>query len=170
MDRPLLENLLEEIDGCTFATMDAETEPARGILKRETGKRVILFTNKKSSGYENMVRRRLIEAGKDPDGFVSGDLKWGTPVPNSPLVEHEGKTYLKVIELAEGQSRYFLKRSMAEANPADLGLRPSRPYQGGLPGDEKVICRAYNLEHITRITLMNETLVANTRTGTIVPA
>lgn len=170
MDRVLLENLLNEIDGCTFATLDAETEPSRGILKVETGKRIILFTNKKSSGYENMVRRRLIEAGKDPDSFTSGDLPWGTAVPNSPLVEHNDKVYLKVIELAEGRSRYFLKRTMAEANPADLGLPKARPYQGGLPEGEKVICRCYNLDHITRIVLMNETLLADGETRSIVPA
>jgi hypothetical protein len=158
MERFVLENLLDKINGCTFANIDATTEPSNGIRKETTGIRVILFTNKKSSGYENMVKRRLIEAGKNPDNFVSGDLPWGEQVPNSPLVEHKGKVYLKCVLLSEGQPRYFIGNREVSGN--GLGLRGSWPNQGLPPSDAvKVAC--YNLEHIKKITLMGETLTAD---------
>lgn len=163
MERFLLENLLDKINGCTFANIDATTEPSSGIIKKTTGIRVILFTNKKTSGYENMVKRRLEEAGKDPDSFRSGDLPWGEQVPNSPLVEHKGKVYLKCILLSEGQSKYFI--GTREVGGQGLGLRGRFPNQGLPPGDEvKVAC--YNLENIEKITLMGETLTAD-KTGVL---
>lgn len=163
MDRVTLENVLAEVSGCTFASLDAVTTVSPGITHEVMGKRVILFTNKKSSGYENMVRRRLIEAGKDPDTFVVGDLPWGTRVPNSPLIEHreKGKVYLQAIELAPGISKYFMLGK--EANPNDLGIKKKEPYNQGLPTDAQVNVRCYDIENITRIVLMGETLVAEKR-------
>lgn len=158
MDRFTLENLLDKISGCTFANLDAETEPSKGIRKVTTGVRVILYTNKKSSGYENMVKRRLAEAGKNPDDFRSGDLPWGTQVPDSPLIEHKGKVYLKCIVLSPGQSRYYI--GTREVGGTGLGLRGHMPDQGLPPGDEVIVC-AYKLESILKITLMGETLTAD---------
>lgn len=159
MDLLVLKNLLMEINGCTFATIDAETVPSPGIRKVTTGKRVILFTNKKSSGYDNMVRRRLIEAGKNPDNFGLGDLPWGTRVPDSPLITHGPKTYLQVIELHPGASRFFLLDGK-EVAEKDLNLRSRRTNQGLSEEDEVLVC-AYNIENITRIVLMNEQLVSD---------
>jgi hypothetical protein len=163
MDRVTLENVLAEVSGCTFASLDAVTTVSPGITHEVIGKRVILFTNKKSSGYDNMVRRRLIEAGKDPDSFSLGDLPWGTRVPNSPLIEHKGKgkVYLQVIELAEGISKYFMLGK--EANPHDLGIKRKDHYNQGLPPSSQVQVRCYAIENITRIVLMGETLVAEKR-------
>lgn len=159
MDRSVLENLLAEVEGCTFASIDTETEPSSGILKVTKGQRIILFTNKKSSGYDNMVKRRLMEAGKNPDNFVLGELPWGMRVPNSPLIEHKGKTYLQCIHLTDGESKYALKSTGVEVDPELLGLRQRRTNQGLAAGDE-VIVSCYNLDNIERITLMGETLVA----------
>jgi hypothetical protein len=154
MDRVTLENLLNKFHGCTFATIDSETSPSPGIRKIETGKRVILF---KSPHYADMVKRRLIEAGKDPNNFVIGEMPWGQRVPNSPLIEHRGKTYLQVVELVEGQSKYFLLGM--EQRPEDLGIRPRRTNQG-LPEGDEVIVRCYSLDSITRIVLMGQTVLA----------
>jgi hypothetical protein len=165
MDRFYLENLLDKVNGCTFANLDAETEPSKGIRKVTTGTRVILFTNKKSSGYENMVKRRLVEAGKNPDNFVLSDLPWGERVPNTPLIENKGKTYLQCILLSEGQSKYFIGER--EVGGQGLGLRGRWPNQGLAPDDAvKVAC--FNLDNIQKITLMGETIVADGRT--ILPA
>jgi hypothetical protein len=73
---------LQKFHGCTYASIDAETTISPGVTKIETGKRIILF---KSPHYADMVKRRLIEAGKNPDNFVIGEMPWGQRVPNSPL-------------------------------------------------------------------------------------
>lgn len=167
MDRAVLENLLNRIHGCTFATIDTNVLVSPGIHKETTGKRVILFTNQNGSGYEAMVKRRLQEAGKDPNSFVSGDLPWGIAVPNSPLIEHKGCTYLKVIEIAPGQSKYFMFGE--EVDPQGLRLKERRSYQGGLAPSARVNVSAYKLENITRIALMGENLVAEAPTRAVLP-
>jgi hypothetical protein len=154
-----LQNLLDKIQGCTFANLDTITEPSPGIQKVTRGERVILFTNKKVSGYENMVRRRLEEAGKNPDNFVLGDLPWGSRVPNSPLIENKGKFYLQCIRLKEGRSRFFIGDREIQ-NPRGLMLKKRRTNQGLLEGEEvEVAC--YKLENIQKIALMDETLTVN---------
>lgn len=160
MERFVLENLLEKINGCTFANLDTHTEPSPGVRKITTGTRVILFTNKKTSGYENMVKRRLMEAGKDPANFRAGDLPWGQQVPNSPLVEHKDKVYLKCILLTEGQSKYFIGNRQVSGEGLMLRGRPKQP---GLPPDDAVKVSCYDLNSIDKITLMGETLTADKR-------
>lgn len=157
MERAELEDLLSQVRGCTFASIDSETEPSPGILKVTSQTRVLLFTNKNISGYDAMIKRRLVEAGKNPDNFVIGDLPWGERVKNSPLIEHKGKTYLQCVELAEGQKHYYLKANGKEVDEADLNLRSRRTNQGLAPADE-VIVRTYNLDNITRISLMGVVL------------
>jgi hypothetical protein len=159
MERAVLETLLANVDGCTFATLDAETFPVPGFRKVVTGKRIILFTNKKVSGYENMVKRRLIEAGKNPADFVLGDLSWGHRIPSTPLIEHKGKVYLQCIELSEGEERFFTTVSGIEVNKADIGLRERRTGQG-LAKDDEILVSCYDLKHITRIALAGETIVS----------
>lgn len=149
--------LLSKIQGCTFANLDAMTEPSNGIQKVTTGVRIILFTNKKSSGYENMVKRRLEEAGKDPNGFVLGDLLWGTRLPDSPVIENKGKHYLQCILLSEGQSKYFIG---GREVPQDGLMLRQRSNNQGLPTGSEVVVACYKLENITRIALMGETLVS----------
>lgn len=153
-----LQNLLDKINGCTFASIDTVTEPSNGIKKVTKGERIILFTNKKSSGYENMVKRRLEEAGKNPDDFVLGDLPWGKRLPNSPIIENNGMHYLQCVRLAEGQARYFIGDREVR-DPSGLGLRQRRTNQGLPKGDEVEIC-CYRLDRIERIALMGEMLVS----------
>lgn len=160
MERAVLENLLVQIKGCTFASMDIETESSPGIRKEETGIRVILFTNQNVNGYENIVKRRLIEAGKDPRGFALGDLPWGKKVPNSPLIEHKDKTYLQYVILAHGLVKCFLTVTGKEVSEGDLNLPSSRTNQGLGPDDEVQI-RNVNIANIRRIALMGEQLVSD---------
>lgn len=159
MDRSVLENLVCEIKGASFASIDSETVPTPGYLKITTGQRVLLFATHGGSGYEAMVKRRLIEAGKNPDNFSVGDLPWGRRVNNLPLIEHKGKTYLQVIELSEGESKYFNTVTWNETDPDDLNL-PSKRTNQGLSATDEVRVRCYNIEHLTRVVLMGEQLVA----------
>jgi hypothetical protein len=64
MEREILSALLAQIKGCSFANLDTETVPTPGIRKIVTGQRVIMFTNTNCSGYENMVKRRLLKPVK----------------------------------------------------------------------------------------------------------
>lgn len=145
-------NLLATIQGCTFAALDAETRPVPGVKKITTGERVLLFTNKNCSGYENMVKRRLREAGKNPDNFVLSDLPWGERVKGTPLIEHNGKYYLQCICLDPGQSEYFIANR--KVDPEYLNLPKKRPNQG--LGDNSVYVHTYALESITRLSVKGE--------------
>lgn len=162
MDFNILQNLLDKISGCSFASIDAVCFPKTGVRLEIQGERVIMFTNKTCSGYENMVRRGLMEAGKDPDSFVLGKLPWGERVPESPLITHKGKYYLQTIVLAHGSERWF--KDDIEVDVSDLKIaqryRPDDP--------DKVEVHTYKLESITRIALMGQILVAD-ETKAIMP-
>ncbi len=150
-----VKELLSRINGCTFASLDAETMPKPGLKCITTGESVILFTNKKSSGYENMVKRRLAEAGLNPASFSVDALPWGERIKNTPMIIHNGKTYLQCIVLSEGKNEYFVGRYLV--NPKDWGLRASHPNQG-LPEDTAVKVRTYEVNNITRLSLLGETV------------
>ena len=157
MDKDILIPIVEQIHGCTFATLDAITEHVPGIQQLTVGERVIIFRTQGKSGWEGMVKRRLAEAGKDPGTFKVGRLPWGERLGNLPIIIHDGKYYLQTIQLVEGKQQYSLKHSGIIINPKDFGIRPSRGYQG-LPPEETVKMHTYDIENIQSITLMGETL------------
>lgn len=151
-----IEDLIEKIKGCTFASLDAETFPYPGIRKVTTGERVMLFTNKGGSAYEKLVKRRLVAAGKNPDNFVLSDLRWGERIPDTPLIYHRGKHYLQVIQLSPGVSAYYFTSGREVPDPEKMGLLRRRSNQG-LSREDEVIVQTYKLDNIIRITLMGET-------------
>lgn len=155
-----IQELLGKISGCTFALIDTQTRPSVGIRKVVTGERVILFTNQKGSGYENMVRRRLEVFGRDPNIFVLSDLPWGERIPNSPLIHHNEKHYLQTICLSPGQSSYFIGKNTPIDGKTLPYERANAPGQGLPPGKE-VIVRTYALDNITRIVVMGEEVRAS---------
>jgi hypothetical protein len=158
MELETLKLLLDRIDECEYATLDSTTYPIPGLRKVTTGTRVLLFTNKNGvSGYGEMVKRRLIEAGKDPRNFSLGDLPWGERIPNSPLIICRGNHYLQTIVLEPGQSVGYAGNR--EVNLEDF-VTPRRTNQG-LPKGDEVIVATYRLDHIDRIALMGEVLVGN---------
>lgn len=159
MELALLQPVLDKIQGTTFASLSAVTEPKTGILLVENNARILLYNTKGDrSVYESMIKRRLTQAGKDPESFTVGDLPWGERVGNSPLIRNKGKLYLQTIILSEGEKTYVLAHSGRPiVNPASFGIRPQRTYQG-LPDGEAVIVRTYNIENIKQLTLMGETL------------
>lgn len=154
MDFTLIQNLVDKINGCTFASIDATCYPKTGVKLVIQGERVILFTNKNCSGYENMVRRRLEEAGKDPASFVLGRLPWGERVPESPFIEHKGKCYIQTIVLAHGLETWYKDDIKVDSKEFPMAQR----YRS--PDPNKVEVHTYNIESIDRIALMGEVLVA----------
>jgi hypothetical protein len=144
-------DLLDQIKGATFASLDSETMPKKGVRCVTVGVSVMLFTNKTGSAYDRMVRRRLVAAGKNPDDFVLSDLPWGTRVPESPLIEHNGNYYLQCVVLRPGDSEFFVGRHRVD--PLAFGIRPQRTNQGLEEGKE-VIVNTIALHSITRLTIM----------------
>ena len=160
MELSQIEHLIARIDGCTFASLDATTKPSPGVRKVVVNEQVILFTNKRSSGYENMVKRRLEQAGLDPDTFTVGPLPWGERIPNTPLINCAGNLYLQCIIRKPGDASYFIGTRQLSPEAAEAFIRKDRgsPNQG-LPRDKEVVCRCYALATIDAIRLMGEEVV-----------
>lgn len=158
----LYELMTDHVNGATFITIDTETNvKLKGgkkniqqgrVTKRVTGSNVMVFQNKKTNGYDSMVKRRLEKEGKDPTSFELSPRTWGTRLQGVPFVEHNGKYYLEVIFLHSGDVEYLLDGQPIDPDKID-GLPPRGPEgkQGGL--EDKVIIRTYSVESIKAITI-----------------
>lgn len=159
------QHLLTSIKGVTFASLDAIVEPKPGVELRITGERVLLYQNKNVSGYETLVKRRLEQAGKNPDAFVADSLPWGERIDGTPIIVHKDRHYLQCIVLEPGEYHYFI--GDCEINPRDVNIFPKYPNQG-LPPENSVYVHTYRLSNIVRLTLLNET-VGERLEGTLKP-
>lgn len=148
-------DLLSRVKGCTFAALDAETKPSPGVRKVTMNEQVLLFSMRSGSGYENMVKRRLEEIGRDPNGFSVGDLPWGTRIDNTPCISHNDKIYVQMVVIRSGTSECFVGSRKVDC--AAFGKKSSG-YGQGLPDDRRVVIHTYCLDNIVRLTLLGETL------------
>lgn len=160
-----LASLLDTLAGAGFVSFDSETHvPLRGgranpmqgrVTKRCIGHHVIVFTNRKSNGYANMVHRRLVQEGKDPANFVLSPRKWGMRTTGAPIVEHfkDGviKQYLEVIFLRSGTVEYLLDGEHIDKASVQGLVEPevNPDSQGGLTN--KVIVRTYAMSSLVMI-------------------
>lgn len=160
-----LQELLADVNGSTFISIDTITTPKltggqknphQGKVRKVTiGSNVMVFTNKNGSAYDNMVRRRLEQEGKDPATFELGERRFGERVAGTPFIEHNGELYLECIFLRAGETHFE-----AGVRPIDrsdvIGLtEPKEGKQGGL--DKKVVIRTINVNNIKQITVNKET-------------
>lgn len=156
-----LKPLFEDVGGNTIITIDTVTTPRlkggaantqQGLVTKVVlGSNVMVFSNTKSNGYENMVKRRLLKEGKNPETFRLIPRKWGTRVPRSPIVEHKGSQYLEVIFLRSGSVQYLLNGTPVGKDQI-VGLdepEPSNEAQGGL--QRQVQIRCYKVDSIKRL-------------------
>lgn len=167
MLRTDIASILEPIRGATFAALDTQTKvpltggkknPHQGrIFKRCLGNRVMLFTNTNTSGYENMVQRRLEQAGLDPATFEAGKLPWGCRVPQTPFIDHNGNLYLQCVFLGAGDIDFFLRDNrdgeflpIAKSEIIGLSDKTGSEHQG-LERDRQVVVRTYAIDSITAI-------------------
>lgn len=167
MELEALKLVIDNIDGAAFATLDTTTYPIKelvSVYKVTTGTRVLLFTNKDGvSGYGELVKRRLTEAGKDPRDFVLGDLPWGERIPNSPLIVHRGLVYLQAIVLQPGLSIGYQGNREIDLD----GIVPSRRTNQGLSKQDEVVVSTYRIDHIDRISLVGETMIVADAQGLV---
>jgi hypothetical protein len=159
--------LTDHVNGATFIGIDTETNvkltggkanPLQGrVTKRVRGSNVMVFQNKKSSGYEAMVMRRLEKEGKDPSTFALSPRAWGTRLSGAPLVEHKGSYYVEVIFLKPGTTEYLVDGHVtAKEDITGLTERThaDEATQGGL--NDKVIIRTYKADSIKSIVIDGE--------------
>lgn len=157
--------LMEAVNGSSIINITTETvlplnggkaNPMVGRVRKITkGTSVMVFQNKKINGYAAMVQRRLIAEGKNVE-FQLSPRRWGTRVPNMPVVEHGNEKYLEVIVLRPGEVHYELDGSVIEPQRIH-GMKPEAvpATQGGL--DNKVVIKAYNFDSLRSITINKET-------------
>lgn len=154
-----LSTLFSAVNGNTFVGIDTKTVPTLSggksnpmqgrVTKVMTGASVMVFQNKNSNGYENMVKRRLEKEGKNPESFSLGKRTWGTRVEGTPVVEHKGQEYLEVIFLKSGEVSYELDGKPVDKS-AIVGLKEVEPSgQGGL--DNTVYIRTFAKDSITKV-------------------
>ena len=161
-----LRTLLESVNGASFIKINTSTVPKLTggksnpfkdrVRKITTGANVMVFQNKNSNGYENMVKRRLEKEGKSAESFNLSPRKWGERLPNTPIVEHKGAYYLEVIFLNKGVTHYEVDGVKTDPSTiTGLSGYDGEAEQGGL--NDKVIIRTFKIDSLTSITINKET-------------
>lgn len=159
MQYPTAQLAIANLNGATFIGIDTLTSvklkggkknPMQGrVTKVMRNASTMCFSNSKTNGYENMVKRRLEQEGKDASSFVVGPRVWGSRIEGTPFVEHNGSMYLEVIFMKAGEVEYFLDGAVI--NKSDIeGLDDpivNDEGQGGV--NNKVVIRTYSLDSIT---------------------
>jgi len=175
-----LEEVLADINGAEFASIDTLTmvglnktlggkgtgpNPHHGkVFKRTEGIQVMVYTNKKSNAYENMVKRRLAKEGQDPEQFELSERKFGKRIEDSCFIEHtnaagEYQKYLEVICIGNGPKtvEYLLltdKGLVPIAKEEIIGMKAESVNpegQGGLSEENRVVIRTFKIENVKRI-------------------
>lgn len=151
---------IAHITGTSFVGISTETpvtltggkkNPLQGrVVKRMASGNVIIFCNRESNGYENMVQRRLAKEGMEAENFTLGKRAWGERIPNKPFVFHKGALYLEVIFMKSPTTIEYLVDGVVTPKEAIEGLPVKKEgEQGGLV--DKVIIRTYNTDNIKAI-------------------
>jgi len=153
-----LSTIFGNVSGNTFVGISTRTNPVlvggkKNLMQGRVTKimsdaSVMVFQNKNVNGYENMVKRRLVKEGKNPELFSVGVRLWGDRVAGTPIVTHNKKNYLEVIFLNSGTVSYEL-----DGVPIDkcdiVGFEKEESSQGGL--SDKVIIRTFSEDSITKV-------------------
>lgn len=147
-----------QMKGASIGSIDSETIPAltggkknpmKGKVTKVAKKQnVMFFCNSNNNSYNDMVKRRLVKEGKNPETFVLGKRPWGTRLPDTPFIEHKGNLYVEVIFLQSPKDVVYFLDGAPIAKSDIQGLPVDKPStgQGGL--DDKVVLRTFKLSSI----------------------
>lgn len=170
MEYQAIKTAVDKVKGSTFISLDTLTEvkltggkknPLQGRVQKATrGANVMIFNSTEQNGYENMIKRRMVEEGKDPSTFTLGKRAWGQRIEQSPFIDHNGKKYLECIFVSPGKSVYLVDG--VETDKEDIEgipvVKESEESQGGI--ENKVIIRSFSLDSITSVRINGEQLTA----------
>jgi hypothetical protein len=158
-------DLVNQVRGSSFMGLTTETKvklkggkknPMQGRVTKVTeNSNVMIFSNCAKSGYEEMVKRRMKEEGKNPNDFTLKPRTWGKRIEDTPFIEHNGKKYLECIFITPGKSKYLLDgkeidKEDIEGMPEESENRGSSA-QGGI--ENQVIIRTYAIDSIRYLKL-----------------
>lgn len=159
-----LKNLISTIKGTTFAGLDTLTEvklkggkknPFQGrVQKKTTGANVMLYNDSSANVYGNMVKKRMVQEGKDPETFELKPRAWGVRIDNSPFIEHKDKYYLECIFISPGKSVYLVdgvETPKDEIEGLETEKKVSETAQGRI--ENKIILRTFSLDSIQEVRL-----------------
>ena len=179
MEFKTLQEIVESVKGTKFASIDTETpvklkggkkNPYQNRVKKRTVGSTIILTNTPENVYANMVKKRLLEEGKDFTEYQMKPRAWGKRIDDTCFIEHqkdgEDKIYLETIFMHGGQSTYYVDD--VETDPSTIeGLEYDKEettlkkdgtekavQQGGL--DNKVIIRTYDINSILSVRINGE--------------
>lgn len=131
--------LLDTIHQCRL--LGGRHNPMQGgVVKIVTGAHAIVFDNRDGSAYQALVREYMKTAGLEPD-FVVGPRSWGKRIVNTPLIRHEGATYLECVLLMQGNVRYTFKGKTI----------PKDAIEGLQEKESDLMLRCYKADNITRV-------------------
>lgn len=167
-----LRELVSGIKGTSFAGLSTLTQvklpggkknSMQGrVQKVMENANVIIYSNSSNNGYAEMVKKRMLNEGKDPNEFQLKPRAWGTRIGNSPFIEHNGKHYFECMFISPGTVTYLLDGKpvdKSEIEGLEIEKEKSEAYeasQGGI--EEKVVLRTFALESITKLKIRNEEL------------
>lgn len=164
MEYKNLKELVSTIKGTSFAGIDTLTEvklkggkknPFQGrVQKKTTGANIMLYNDSSKNVYGNMVKKRMLEEGKDPETFELKPRAWGTRIENSPFIEHKDKYYLECIFVSPGKSVYLVdgvETPKEEIEGLETEKKVSETSQGGI--ENKIILRTFSLDSIEEVRL-----------------
>lgn len=106
--------------------------------------------------YTNSVNKTLDKEGKETD-FVASPRVWGTKIPGTPLIEHNGNYYLECRFLKHVDTTYiFENENIPESMLNDFLQGGSNAEHQGVSYENEVIVRDFKIESILEIRLMGE--------------
>lgn len=157
---------MDTIKGTRFASVDTTTDvklkggkgnPFQGrVYKKTLGSTVILAVSAENV-YANMVKKRLLEEGKDFSEFKLKPRTWGVREGDTCIINHNDKKYLECIFVKGGKSTYYVdgvETDPSEIQGLDEPVKVNEESQGGL--ENKVVIRTYDINSIDEIRINGE--------------
>ena len=166
-----VKEIFADVRGTAFIGIDTlsnvalkggKKNPLQGRVQKKVEGSNVMIAFGDGSVYENLVKRRMIAEGKDPETFVLKSRAWGKRIDGTPFIEHKDKHYLECIFKHAGNVTYLVDGVETPAEEIEcLDLRSDEPEeketdegQGGI--ENKIIIRTYSLDSIQHIRFKGE--------------